>query len=93
MIDPTVTVGNIIEIGTILVGGIFVFFQVKARVEQLSRDVAAIEMDIKGLSRSFTELAVVNNRLNRVEEDVRELRHGRGFIREAIEGEYPRVRP
>lgn len=91
MIDPTITVGNIIEIGTIVVGGIIVFTNVRARVDTLSGDVAEMRLDMKAMSKTVVEIAVVNNRLNRIEDDVSLLRRGRGFIQEEIRGEYPRV--
>lgn len=90
MIDQTVTVGNIIEIGVITIGGIVTFYQVKSRVESLGKDVSVMKEDVRALSKSFTELAVVNNKILNLENDVRELRHGRGFVREALDGEWPR---
>ena len=90
MIDPIITVGNIIEISTILIGGIVVFTQVKSRVDTLGTDVSEMRDDMKSMSRSVSEIAVVNNRLNRAEADIADLRRGRGFIAEEIRGEYPR---
>lgn len=92
IVDQTITVGNMIEIGTILIGGVIVFTQVKSRVDRLSESVKDIREDMKALNRTFTEFAVLNSRLTNVEDDIRELRHGRGFIRGAmgIEGEWPR---
>ena len=90
VIDPTVTIGNMIEIGTIIVGGVIVFAAVRASVGNLEANVTEMKVDIRSLNKSFTELAVVNNRIKNVEEDIRELRHGRGFVRNAIEGEWPR---
>lgn len=89
MIDYTITVGDLVQISVIAVGVLAAFFQVKSWIQSLSKDVTVMKEDIKVLSKSFTELAVVNNRIKNVEEDIRELRHGRGFIREAIEGEWP----
>lgn len=90
MIDPTITVGNIIEISTILLGGIVVFTNVRSRVDTLGKDVSEMRVDMKALSKTVTEVAVVSNRLNRLEGDVSDLRRGRGFIQEEILGEYPR---
>lgn len=90
VIDPTITIGNIIEISVIVVGGVVAFIHVKSSVKNLGTQVDEMKSDIKGLNKSFTELAVVNNRLTNAEDDIRELRHGRGFIRSSLEGEYPK---
>ena len=89
MIDPTVTVGNVIEIGTIITGGAITFILLKATVIQLKSEVTELKTDVRALNKVVIELAVTDRRLLSVEEDIRELRHGRGFVRKAINGEYP----
>jgi hypothetical protein len=89
MIDPTVTVGNVIEIGTIITGGAITFVLLKATVIQLKSEVTELKTDVRALNKVVIELAVTDRRLLSVEEDIRELRHGRGFVRKAINGEYP----
>lgn len=89
MIDPTVTVGNVIEIGTIITGGVITFALLKATVIQLKSEVTELKTDVRALNKVVIELAVTDRRLLSVEEDIRELRHGRGFVRKAINGEYP----
>ena len=90
MIDPTITIGNIIEISTIVIGGIIVFAHVKSRVDNIGDDVAEMRIDMRSMSKSVNEISVVNNRLGRCEQDIFELRRGRGFIQDEIRGEYPR---
>ena len=90
MIDPTITVGNVIEIGTIIAGGIVTFVLLKATVVQLKSEVTELKTDVRALNKVVIELAVTDRRLMALEEDLRELRHGRGFVRGAIEGEWPR---
>ena len=91
MFDPTITIGNIIEIGTIMIGGIVAFILLRQTVVQLRAEVGELKTDVKSLNKVVVELAVTDRRLMSLEEDLRELRHGRGFIRGAIEGEWPRT--
>jgi prefoldin subunit 5 len=93
MIEQTITVGNIIEIISIVGGGIGVFATLRATVRNLGKQVEAMQTELKQLSVVITAMAVTDNRLTNVEQDIRELRHGRGFVqgeRHGINGEYPR---
>ncbi len=91
MIDPTITIGNIIEISTILVGGTIVFTNVRGSVKHLKAEVVEMKLDIRALNKIVIEMAVADRRLSDAEQDIRDLRHGRGFIRDAIEGEWPKL--
>ena len=76
---------------------------IKADVKILKVQMDGIADNLKILNSAFTKLsdvlsqtAVQDNRISRVEEDVRELRRGRGFIQEEVVGEYTsrgKVRP
>lgn len=101
ILDATITIGNIIEIGTIAVGGIIAIVQVKASVSSLKKEIA-IELDfmksdftemkaeIKRFSDVLIKMAVTDQRLLGVEQDIRELKHGKGFVQREVNGEYPR---
>jgi hypothetical protein len=102
IVDATITVGNIIEIITIAVGGIVAIVQLKNSVSTLKKEIA-LELDfmktdftdmkteIKKVGDVLIKMAVTDQRLLGVEQDVRELKHGRGFIRgpQGIDTEYP----
>ncbi len=90
MLDPTVTIGNLVEISTIIAGGTITFALLRATVIHLREEVAEMKIDIKALNKIIIEMAVADQRLLRVEADLRELRHGRGFVREALQGEWPK---
>lgn len=99
MIEQTITVGNIIEIASIVGGGIAVFMTLRATVGNLGEQVKAMQTELLKLSAVVTQMAVADNRLTNIEQDIRELRHGRGFIQdgrgsiqEGLDGEYPRTR-
>lgn len=107
-IDYTITVGNIIEIGGILLGGLYALDRLKNTVITVQRDlkaqktetkedIAGIQAEIKKLNEVLTRQAAADTRINgldqrmtSLETDIRELRHGEGFIRGAhgIDREY-----
>jgi hypothetical protein len=101
IVDATITIGNIIEIGTIAIGGIIAIVQVKNSVSSLKNEIA-IELDfmkndftdmkaeIKRFSDVLIKMAVTDQRLLGVEQDIRELKHGKGFVQRDLTGEYPR---
>jgi len=89
MIDATITIGNIIEISVLALGGLAGMITVKNSVSNLKSDVIDMKVEIKELSSVVSKMALTDLRLSNVEQDIRELKHGRGFVREAIEGEYP----
>lgn len=104
MIDYTITIGNIIEIGSIVGGGILVLWTLKADVNtlkagarSLKADLASMQIEIKKLGDILVNLAdirgeikVLDTRITATEQDIRELRHGDGFVTgpRGIEREY-----
>lgn len=80
MIDPTITLGNIIEISSILGGGLLVLIKLNNSVTVLKTDVAMMQREIVKIGDVLTKLAVTETRLSNIEQDVRELRHGDGFV-------------
>lgn len=104
VIDYTITIGNIIEIGSIVGGGILVLWTLKADVNTLKTgaktlkdDLAAMQSEIKKLGDILVNLAdirgeirVLGTRITSAEQDIRELRHGDGFVKgpRGIDHEY-----
>lgn len=90
MIEQTITIGNIIEIIAICAGGLTVFITLRNTVANIKDDVVAMQTEIKKLAEVITKMAVTDLRLTNLEQDVRELRHGRGFVRGpgGVDGEY-----
>lgn len=81
VIDYTITIGNIIEIATICGGGFAVFLTLKNNVANLKTDVDGIQTEIKKIGEVLITQADQNRRIVHLEDDVRELRHGHGFVR------------
>ncbi len=88
MIEQTITVGNIIEITSIFGASLTVFITMKNTVTNLSDDVTRMQGEIAKLAVIVTKMAVTDVRLTNIESDIRELRHGRGFIRASVDREY-----
>ncbi len=88
--------GVILQILQILViagGGLFALATLRSTVGTLKTDMVDMKEEIKKVGQVLTTLAVTTKRLDYVEEDIRELKHGRGFITKrtdgGINGEYP----
>lgn len=87
MIDWTVSVGNLLQMLAMLGGGMWIFFQLRADVRVLKHDVGNVRERQNILNEAFTQLgsvltkvAVQDERLNAIAQDINELRHGQGFI-------------
>ncbi len=79
-VDYTITVGNIIEICTIAGGGVWVLIKLNNSVAILKEDVGKMQKEIIKIGDVLTQLAVTKTRLDNMETDIRELRHGHGFV-------------
>jgi hypothetical protein len=87
MIDWTVNVGTIVQIVVIL-GGIIAFvYSVKGDVSAVKGNIADIKQELRELRKVLTTQVDHEGRLERCEQDVRELRadlkelrHGEGFV-------------
>lgn len=93
IIDPTITAGNLIEIGSIIGGGISAVLLLRNTVSNLKNDMTDMKEEIKKVGQVLVTLAVTTTRLDNAEQDIRDLKHGRGFITPrsdgGINGEYP----
>ena len=80
MIEQTITIGNIIEIVVIASGGLSVFVTMRNTVANIKEQVDSMQTEIKKLADVLTKMAVTDIRLTNIEQDIRELRHGDGWI-------------
>ncbi len=83
---------QIMQIAVIIGGGLFALAQLRSTVGRLASDIIDVKAELKKLSEVLITLAVATKRLDNLEEDVRDLKHGRGFITPrssgGINGEY-----
>lgn len=91
VIDYTITAGNMIEIASILVGGLYALATIKSNVGMLKVEVNEMQTEIKKISEVLINQADQNRRIIHLEEDVREMRHGKGFVQgpRGLDREYP----
>lgn len=93
MIDYSITVGNIIEITVLVGGGLLTLVTLRNTVNNLTDDMADMKTEIKKVGEVLVKMAVTQTRLDNVERDIRDLKHGRGFVQPrsdgGINGEYP----
>ena len=80
MIDYTITIGNIIEIGAIIGGGGAAMITLRGTVMNLKNDMTDMKTEIKKVGDVLIKMAVTDTRLTNIEQDVRELKHGEGFV-------------
>lgn len=94
MIDPTITIGNIIEISAIIGGGLLVLLTLRTDVKSLKEGAEALSNRIDGMQAELRrlgdvlidlanvrgEIRVLDSRLTAAEKDIRELRHGDGYV-------------
>ena len=93
MIDYTISIGNIIEIAAIIGGGFTALITLRSTVNNLKEDMTAMKTEIKKVGEVLVKMAVTQTRLDNVEQDIRDMKHGRGFIQQrsdgGVNGEYP----
>ena len=80
VIDYTITIGNLVEIASIIGGGLMVMVTLRGDVANIKAEVGGIQTEIKKINDVLITQADQNRRILHLEEDFRELRHGYGFI-------------
>jgi prefoldin subunit 5 len=80
MFDPTITFGEIVQVSVIIGGGFTLIISLKNTVSHIKTEIARIQKEIEKLADIITRMAVTDLRLTNVEQDIRNLRRGRGWI-------------
>ncbi len=91
VLEYSITIGNVIEICSIVVGGLYALATIKSNVGLLKTEVGEMQIEIKKISDVLINQADQNRRIIHLEEDVRELRHGHGWVQgpKGVDREYP----
>lgn len=96
MIDWTISLGSILQILAILVGGITFAYALLFDVRQLKKDVQSLGTKVELIGTVMVNLAKVDGkfntietRLDRAESDISELRHGDGFVLPLVRSRKP----
>lgn len=80
VIDYTVSIGVILQSVVVIGGALIVLGVMRKSVNDLEADVSDMEKDLKDLTKTVAAIAVQDQRLNRIEEDIRDLKHGKGLV-------------
>lgn len=88
MIDYHITIGNIIEIVAFLSSALVFIVRQSNSILNINTTISSMQEEIKKIAAIITNNAVLNTRLTNLEDDIRELKHGRGFVRDSIEKEW-----
>jgi hypothetical protein len=88
VIDYTISVGNIVEVGSIIGGGFAVFITLKNNVATLKEDVVTMQKEIQklgeiliGMARFDEKLSNLDKRVTVHDHKIDDLQHGEGFVR------------
>jgi hypothetical protein len=73
-IDYTITVGNLIEICSIIGGGLLVMVRLRSDVQVMRNEIIGIQAEVSKISDVLITQADQNRRILHLEEDVREIR-------------------
>lgn len=77
------TLGNVVEILTIIIGWVVLITKIDTRLKGVEKDVKDVVSLIKWRER-------VDERILMIRRDIDELRRGHGYIKRDIDGEYTR---
>ena len=90
-IDYSITAGNLVEIASIIIGGLYALATIRSNVGVLKTEVGEMQTEIKKITDVLINQADQNRRIIHLEEDFGELRRGRGWIQGpgGIDREYP----
>ena len=87
MIDWSISVGSLLNLGVFLLGVVVFFANIKNDIKGLRNAIEAVETKqetlneaVKQLGTILTSVAVQDQRIHHVERMIDELRHGVGFI-------------
>lgn len=86
--DWTISVGNLINVVVLVTGALMFFVNIKSdiknikyKVHQLTSEQQAMTEAFKQLGAILTQVAVQDTRIQHVEKQIDELRHGQGFVK------------
>lgn len=88
MINWEINVGHLITMGMILFAGAGFYYRQLYDGRAFKLDIKEIKLDLKTINEAVSNQKLIEHRLMQLEKWWEELRRGKGFIREDINGEY-----
>lgn len=101
MIDPTISVGALLNAAVLFVGFVVAFTRIGGRIDLLSQRLTSVEEILNRQVDITTRVAITETRqathgqmIATMQQDIRDLKYGRGFVKgrppeDGVEGEYP----
>src|SRR5216684_3757306 len=89
-LDPSFRFGDILTLIFFLLGGLGFAWSMRGDLKMLARDMQLQSKKIEKLETIITAQAVQTQRMDELSQRLEELRHGRGFITNEIDGLYSR---
>jgi hypothetical protein len=83
VVDYSITIGNLVEIASIIGGGLMVMITLRGDVANIKAEVGGIQLEIRKINDVLITQADQNRRILHLEEDFRELRHSVGSMAQA----------
>lgn len=80
VIDWTINFQTMVELGILLVSATSFVLTMRGSLRLVKQEVIGMKEELRGLKDVVTIQVNHTTRLDRVEADIRELRHGEGFV-------------
>jgi len=81
-IDPSISLGSLIQVLVVIGGGLIFLGVMKSTVNSMHERVDLIQEELQEFRKLLVQVAVQSNRLDRLDQDIRDLREGRGLVLE-----------
>ena len=79
-----VPLNTVVQAAILLVGIVGVYYGLKGKVDIILVRLTGLESSFKSFQTMVTTSAVQDERIKNIENDIRDLRRGRGFIKEEM---------
>lgn len=92
MIDWSIRAGDMLVLAGFLGGSLALVFRggkLYAAIEVMQNEIRSLKDVAAQIGAVLTTVAVQKVEIERIREDVREIKHGRGFVQHTADGEYP----
>lgn len=89
LIDYSISLGNILEVSAIIGGGLLVIVRQTVTLGFMKKELEAMQNEIQKIAAIITDNSLINQKIAYLEEDIREMKRGRGFVSE-LAGQYSR---
>lgn len=78
--EPTLTLGALLQASVFLIGCVGLYYGLKGRLDLINLRVVNLETSMADLKALIVKVAVYDQRFISLEADIRELRHGKGYV-------------